>query len=55
MKNNTLRYLALFLVYMNITSCNRFLETTPEDIITPVNYYDTEAKLNDALVGYILY
>jgi hypothetical protein len=51
MKKNTLRYLALFLVAMNITSCNRFLETTPEDIITPVNYYDTEARLNDALVG----
>lgn len=51
MKKNTLRYLALFLVAMNITSCNRFLETTPEDIITPVNSYDTESRLNDALVG----
>lgn len=32
-------------------SCNRFLDTVPKDIITSVNYYETEQQINSALAG----
>jgi hypothetical protein len=33
------------------SSCKKFLETEPEDFVTPDNYYQTEADLNRALNG----
>lgn len=32
-------------------SCNKFLDSTPTDFISPVNYYKTEQDLNQALAG----
>ncbi|WP_257668989.1 RagB/SusD family nutrient uptake outer membrane protein [Parapedobacter tibetensis] len=32
-------------------SCEKFLQTTPEDFSTPEQYYSTESELNDALAG----
>ncbi|KAA8482857.1 RagB/SusD family nutrient uptake outer membrane protein [Arcticibacter tournemirensis] len=32
-------------------SCNKFLETTPSDFLSPANYYETEEQLNFALNG----
>lgn len=34
-----------------LSSCNKFLETEPEDFVSPENYYNTEADLNRALNG----
>lgn len=46
-----LRYIFLSLVLISATSCKKFLETTPQDFISPVNYYSSEQDLNTALAG----
>ncbi|MCD2424293.1 RagB/SusD family nutrient uptake outer membrane protein [Niabella pedocola] len=32
-------------------SCNKILDTTPQDFVSPVNYYNTESELESALAG----
>lgn len=39
------------LVLASTSSCNKFLETKPEDFSVPEQYYNTETQLNDALAG----
>lgn len=34
-----------------LSSCSSFLETTPEDFISPANFYESEEEANQALVG----
>jgi hypothetical protein len=46
-----LKYIFLGLLLMGVTSCKKFLETVPQDFISPVNYYSTEQDLNTALAG----
>ena len=43
--------LLLIPVLTGVSSCKKFLETTPEDFISPANYYNTEEQLNFALNG----
>lgn len=38
-------------VLTSICSCKKYLQTTPQDSISPQNYYETEAQLNLALAG----
>ncbi|WP_233509566.1 RagB/SusD family nutrient uptake outer membrane protein [Pedobacter chinensis] len=33
------------------TSCSKILDTTPQDFISPINYYNTEKELESALAG----
>ncbi|EHQ26826.1 RagB/SusD family nutrient uptake outer membrane protein [Mucilaginibacter paludis] len=33
------------------TSCKKFLNTTPTDFLSPVNYYQTDDQINTALTG----
>lgn len=43
---------SLFLaIGMLLSSCEKFLDTTPEDFLTPKNYYETETQLQYALNG----
>lgn len=46
-----LKYIFLSLVLLSATSCKKFLETVPQDFISPVNYYSSEQDLNTALAG----
>ncbi|WP_343702765.1 RagB/SusD family nutrient uptake outer membrane protein [Chitinophaga sp.] len=41
----------LLLAAGTFSSCSKFLETEPEDFVTPDNYYNTEADLRRALNG----
>lgn len=41
----------IIVLFMNISSCKRFLDTKPQDYLTPVNFYDTEEQLNFALAA----
>ncbi|MBZ4189292.1 RagB/SusD family nutrient uptake outer membrane protein [Niabella beijingensis] len=42
----------IFLVIaLTATACNKILDTTPQDFISPVNYYNTESDLESALAG----
>lgn len=46
------RIIILFvLAASTLSACNKFLETKPEDFVTPDNYYNTEADLDRALNG----
>lgn len=45
------RYIFFSLVLLGATSCEKYLETVPQDFISPVNYYSTEQDLNTALAG----
>ncbi|WP_109698983.1 RagB/SusD family nutrient uptake outer membrane protein [Chitinophaga deserti] len=41
----------LLLAASTMSSCKKFLETEPEDFVTPENYYNTEGDLRRALNG----
>lgn len=41
----------MVLLFTGLTSCKKFLNTNPEDFLSPKNYYETEAQLNTALNG----
>lgn len=41
----------LSLVAITGSSCKKFLDTKPNDFVSPVNYYKTEQDLNQALAG----
>ncbi|WP_220392969.1 RagB/SusD family nutrient uptake outer membrane protein [Chitinophaga lutea] len=43
--------ICLLLAASTMSACNKFLETEPEDFVTPENYYNTEADLRRALNG----
>lgn len=48
----SITYLSLFsmLVVLSL-SCKKYLDTTPDDIIVPSQYYGTEAEIKSALAG----
>ena len=41
----------VFAVSMSFSSCKKFLNTKPTDSLTPTEYYDSEAKLVNAMAG----
>lgn len=43
-------YIAMVLV-LTASSCSKILDTTPQDFVSPVNYYNTESELESALAG----
>ncbi len=43
--------LSLIILLLSTGSCKKFLDTKPQDFISPVNFYDTEAQLMSALTG----
>jgi hypothetical protein len=45
------KYILLMLILVSLGSCKKFLETTPLDALSPLNYYETEAQLRSALAG----
>src|SRR5690606_5649513 len=46
-----LKIVSLSLIFMVFYSCDKFFETTPDDFLSPVNYFNTEAHLDYALSG----
>lgn len=42
---------SILLLSVGLTSCKKFLDTVPTDNLLPKEYYDTEAKLLNALAG----
>lgn len=42
-------YFLLMMLAVGLTSCKKFLDTKPTDFYTPVNYYTTQAQLQQAL------
>jgi hypothetical protein len=46
----TLLYIAMMLTLV-VSSCSKILDTTPQDFVSPVNYYNTESELQSALAG----
>lgn len=48
-----IKYLLLLCILAGSTfsACNKFLDTKPQDFVTPENYYNTEADLDRALNG----
>jgi len=49
MKSKYILFLIVFL--LSSSSCRKFLDTTPLDSLSPVNYYETEDQLRSALAG----
>lgn len=49
MKKLTIIFTILFA--LSTSSCKKFLETEPQDYLTPINFYDTEEQLNFALAA----
>jgi hypothetical protein len=45
------KYIFLSLVLITTSSCKKYLETVPQDFISPVNFYSSERDLNMALAG----
>jgi starch-binding outer membrane protein, SusD/RagB family len=41
----------LLLVIVTTSSCKKFLDTKPNDFVSPINYYNTEQDLDQALAG----
>lgn len=46
----TLFYIGIVLALL-ASSCSKILDTTPQDFVSPVNYYNTESDLQSALAG----
>lgn len=44
-------YFLTMVALVSTSSCKKFLDQEPQDFISPVNYYETEAHLNLALNG----
>lgn len=47
----TLKIFMVVLVLISTVSCKKFLETKPQDYLTPINFYETEEQLNFALAA----
>lgn len=43
--------LIMAFVFAGLSSCKKFLDTSPSDFLSPKNYYETEAQLNTGLNG----
>lgn len=46
---NTL--IVFFTTTILFSSCNKFLDTVPEDFLTPINYYETEDQLESGIAA----
>jgi hypothetical protein len=46
-----IKYIFITIVALSSTACNKYLETTPKDFISPENYYTSESELNNAITG----
>ena len=46
-----IKYILITILALSVTACNKYLETTPKDFISPENYYTSESDLNNALTG----
>jgi len=44
-------FLLIISTLLIVSSCKRFLDTTPTSFLSPTNYYTTEAQLKSALAG----
>lgn len=44
-----INYLFVIVLILTSVSCNKFLDTKPTDVYTPVNYYNTQDQLQQAL------
>ena len=44
-------YFSAALIFMSASSCKKLLDQEPQDFLSPLNYYVTEAQLNNALNG----
>ena len=51
MKNRLVKYFSVLFIAMSSTSCNKFLDTKPQDFLTVENYYETKEQLNFALAS----
>ena len=51
MKNYVIKILIAACLVLTGASCKKFLDTKPQDSLTPVNYYQTPGQLNAALAG----
>jgi SusD family. len=51
MTKNIYTPIAFLILLASLSSCKKFLTTTPRDSVTTDNYYETEAQLNTALAG----
>jgi starch-binding outer membrane protein, SusD/RagB family len=51
MKKIHVKYLALFVLFNALMSCEKLLDTTPNDFLTTTSYYSTEAELEAAIRG----
>ncbi len=55
MKLQYLNFAILSLSILSFVSCKKYLDTTPNDVIVPSQYYGTEAELKNALAGIYTY
>ncbi|HTG57046.1 MAG TPA: hypothetical protein VL943_12295, partial [Niabella sp.] len=44
-------YYTLLVLLVATGSCNKILDTTPQDFVHPSNYYNSEMELESALAG----
>ncbi len=51
MRKNINYTLLAILIATGILSCNKYLNTVPDDFLTPTQYYETKDKLNTGLTG----
>lgn len=52
MKNKLLgKFIPMIMIVLSLQSCDDFLNTTPDDFVTPGDYYKTEKQLFTALTG----
>ena len=55
MKMKSKLFIAFSLLSLTTISCKKYLDTTPQDVLVPNNYYNSEAELNAALGGVYSY
>lgn len=51
MRTNINYIMGAMLLLNSMLSCNKYLNTVPDDFLTPTQYYQTEGELNTALTG----
>ncbi|ADY51290.1 RagB/SusD domain protein [Pseudopedobacter saltans DSM 12145] len=51
MKNNIIKYFGALVISLSSASCNKFLDTKPQDFLIVDTYYETEEQLNFALAA----
>lgn len=55
MKINFKFCVLLSVAAVTVVSCKKYLNTTPQDVVVPGNYYNTETELRSALAGVYSY